>query len=414
MEHFLPVLNAFSLERLGSLAITTRAEKQRNPPHSLLCSVQTPPNFGSFNAVFTIVFSDGVKWIARIPGNGLAFGPLDRQRMLSAIYTTSLIRLKTSIPVPEIFSWDVTSDTLGVPFTLESFVEGSVLAERWDDWASETKRLKVLRNLAAVMAELSKLEPYDKIGILHFTTDGQFSYIGETVLMEPDFFGEDSVWGTKYVSGPFDTTKSWLLRGDWKKSRPPWRKAELAILHLAIESIPENLLRPYVLGHPDFNYQNIFVDDDANILGIIDWDGVSTRPRSLGFARYPSWITRDWDPVKYGYGIPGSRKEDSPQALLIYRREYATAMAQRLRSASNYSRDDTMLSHLMEAIEIAAEDPICRSEIVKKLLQHAFDSKVPFTQPEFFKAYENGVADVWVEAIKEAFNKMWRPEWLLA
>lgn len=41
------------------------------------------------------------------------------------------------------------------------------------------------------------------------------------------------------------------------------------------------------------------VDDDANVTAFIDWDGVDTSPSSMGFAAYPSWITRDWDPAMY-------------------------------------------------------------------------------------------------------------------
>ena len=90
-----------------------------------------------------------------------------------------------------------------------------------------------------------------------------------------------------------------------------WNNAELSLLRLAIDSIPQALDTPqtFSLRHPDFNYQNIFTNDASDITGLIDWDGVQTLPRALGFARYPSWITRDWDPVKYGYGEPGWRDE---------------------------------------------------------------------------------------------------------
>jgi len=58
---------------------------------------------------------------------------------------------------------------------------------------------------------------------------------------------------------------------------------------------------PFYLCHPDLGYQNILVDADGNVTGIVDWDNASTRPRQCSFACYPSWITRDWDPAMYSY-----------------------------------------------------------------------------------------------------------------
>lgn len=372
---------------------------------------------GSYNLVYCLIFSDGVKWIARIPENDLSeFGPLQRRRMISSIRTTALIRSATSIPIPEIFAWETITDTIGVPYTLEAFVEGSLLAERWTDrsWTTEDKRLKVLRNLAAVMSELNKLQ-FSKIGALYFSEDGNFSHVGEMVEVERDITDEEENWGRASTRGPFDTVESWLTRNweDLAEERAEWRKAELAILRLAVESIPSSLSLNghFALGHPDFNYQNIFVGDDGEITGIVDWDNVRMQPRSLGFARYPSWITRDWDPVMYGYDVPGSREEDSPEALLRYRQEYATAFAKLQLPESAYFKQDTELSHLIEAIDIAVGDAICRSGIVQKLLTHAFKSHVPFDLPQFLKGYKDGDSDIWIPAIRKAFREMWHREW---
>lgn len=161
------------------------------------------------------------------------------------------------------------------------------------------------------------------------------------------------------------------------------------------------------LGHPDFNYQNIFVDDEGNITGVIDWDGVHTVPRALGFARYSSWVTRDWDPVEYGYDIPDSRDEDSPEQIISYRREYAAALADLELPIADYSVDDTRLSQVLEAIDIAVDDTICHSWIIQKLLKYAFDDEVPFTFPEFSKSWLADQAGDWMDAVREAFGSMW-------
>ncbi|KAL9132085.1 MAG: hypothetical protein Q9217_000121 [Psora testacea] len=428
-DPFIPILNAIRLEALVSAALDARSKSdnsQKIPVSTgnlpkLSCVVETPPLIGSFNLAYAILFLDGTKWIARIPGNGVtSFGPLEARKMLSDIQTTSLIRSATSIPIPQVFAWNVDRDNpVGVPYHFESFVEGKPLSERWTDtsWTTESKRVQTLRKLAQVMSQLHNFR-FDKIGSLIFDADGKFSQIGDLIKVDRDvskMLDGEEVWGTTSTIGPFETTRSYLLDKLDDLEVPEaqaWTKAENALLRLAIDSTPQSLDRngKFTLGHPDLNYQNIFVDDDGNIKGLIDWDGMHTLPRALGFARYPSWITRDWDPVKYGYGLPDSREEDSPEQLISYRREYATALANLQLPPADYSVDDTRLSQILEAIEIAVEDTICRSMIIQKLLQYAFDGTVPFTFPEFSDLWLANQAHEWMAAVREAFEGMWHAE----
>lgn len=46
---------------------------------------------------------------------------------------------------------------------------------------------------------------------------------------------------------------------------------------------------PFVLSHPDFRCDNIIVDENMGVLGIIDWEFTSTVPESI--LSPPSWIT---------------------------------------------------------------------------------------------------------------------------
>lgn len=96
--------------------------------------------------------------------------------MVTDIHTTSLIRSATSIPVAEVFTRETTANSIGVPYILEGFVEGTLLSERWDDksWVTEDKRLHILRNLAKVMSESYTLR-FNIICALTFNTKGEFS-----------------------------------------------------------------------------------------------------------------------------------------------------------------------------------------------------------------------------------------------
>jgi hypothetical protein len=185
-------------------------------------------------------------------------------------------------------------------------------------------------------------------------------------------------------------------------------KIFLSLLRMFAGALPDTSLDgpPFVLSMPDFNYQNIFVDN-GEVTGLIDWDGIFAGPRQGGYARYPSWITRDWDPLMYGYPtvdepscdsesegdesesnkdestlaskdgttkkdgeIPSREElqEDSPSALQAFRAEYLAIFEQVDLASARYTRD----SHVYEAVEIATFSPFCRGHILDKLTRYVF------------------------------------------
>jgi hypothetical protein len=109
--------------------------------------------------------------------------------------------------------------------------------------------------------------------------------------------------------------------------------------------------------------KNVLVSEDGTLTALIDWDNVHTVPRYIGYSRYPSWITRDWDPNKYGHGIPGCRTENSPKELEYFREIYAAHIKSLLSETFDYSTK----SHLFEAVWIAVSSPICLDHIVEKM-----------------------------------------------
>src|SRR5271170_4985010 len=82
----------------------------------------------------------------------------------------------------------------------------------------------------------------------------------------------------------------------------------------------------FVLAHPDLNVQNILVFEVGTFTALIDWDNVHTVPRCIGYSRYPSWITTDWNPLMYRYGRPACRIENSPEEMDYFRKIYAARM----------------------------------------------------------------------------------------
>ncbi len=103
-------------------------------------------------------------------------------------------------------------------------------------------------------------------------------------------------------------------------------------------------------------------------MGVIDWDSVAAWPRSLGNRRYPSWLTRDWDPVMYGYEdgklTPGMT-ENSPAELARYRKVYREAMSK----ISPGHELETSATLVIESVTIAARKRKFRYGILKKIFQ---------------------------------------------
>ncbi|MCJ1242610.1 hypothetical protein MMC14_010619 [Varicellaria rhodocarpa] len=133
------------------------------------------------------------------------------------------------------------------------------------------------------------------------------------------------------------------------------------------ETATETENETFVLCHPDFNSQNILIDEKGNLTGLIDWDDVQTYPRFLGYCRYPSFLTPDWDPLMYGY--PGCPRYLSPEELVRYRQIYSDKMIQMLDREGNAIFAEK--SHLYEAVWIASCDRMNRMEIMKKIIKQA-------------------------------------------
>jgi Phosphotransferase enzyme family len=189
------------------------------------------------------------------------------------------------------------------------------------------------------------------------------------------------------------------------------------LLVAMIECLPPSLKavsesrETFVLAHLDLSLQNILVQEDGTVTGIIDWDNVHTVPRCVGYARYPSWITRDWDPVLHGYGDPNARFENSPEELERYRQHYSSAMrAFRPEKCLDY----TTKSHLHEAVSIAAYEPICTPEILRKIFEYVFpdgleDGEYPLDYYDTLYAladeeFEDGTSKRMYEAFRNAFS----------
>ena len=409
LEHFQPAIDATNFDALAVLATKCRQE-QLDDGHcaDLQCTIESPPKAGAANAVFTIQFSDGVKWVARVPGRGVTdWGALDAQEMTSDIGIKRLIRSKTEIPIPAVFAWQATrGNPVGVPYTLEAFAEGTALSDVWDDM-TENDRLLVLRNVATMMASMQVFR-FDGIGTPQTDTNGNTSTaVGPIIVHDVDLkkiLRGEQIWGETKAVGPYASTKSQMLQSldepDVNHPAHERLRANHKISSLALESIPADLdARGFYLSHPDLDGQNIFVGADRAITALIDWDGAIAQCAALGYARYPVFIIRDWTPGRYDFA-------DSPEQLFWYRQEYARAFG----AAAPSALKDLQLSPILEALTIMIADELSGHYTKAQLLNWAFEGLAPFTLSEYFDTFVEGRGESMTEEIRKRFDAMWRHE----
>lgn len=185
-----------------------------------------------------------------------------------------------------------------------SFIEGhTVSSKRFDETGPtplEERRLKTLDTLAQALSQLQKFH-FSKIGSLEFGSDNKTAEnsvnIGPFYEWNEGTFDDDDYGRNLQIDEfrPFEDSKSSYLRHCMNRCRAPTKQSPLCtgsrmILDTMISCLPysstkgiprrsANEKETFVLSLPDFDSQNIMIDERGNLTGIIDWDNVQTVPR---------------------------------------------------------------------------------------------------------------------------------------
>ena len=355
---FTDVLNQLKGDNIEALATDTRYNLEveaalmgRNPPSAsttrrIPCKVDPNPASGSFNLIFFINFDDGENWVLKLPGNGhpRCWDRFAAEALESEALTMRWIKGKTTIPVPEVYGFDSSMDNIiGSPYVMMEYIEGKSLYGGWFDPQASPARLeqfraRALQTIAAAMVQLHNIR-FDTSGSLRFGPDGKPYGFRSTKVV--DFMetadgphSGDILFAQK---GPFKDPMDFLLFNFNRGDSMYHDSARVRGLHESLRLFTQWTLEPvsngqypFVLGHPDFDLQNILVKEDGTLCGIIDWDGVGAVPHTVGCLKYPLWLTRDWEPTNYNYdAATGGRKsksgrwENSPSENQCYRAMYA-------------------------------------------------------------------------------------------
>ena len=387
---FRPILESLDLKKLGRVAMMVRVhyEQAKDSMHLRLglqdllmmtCRVDPMPMFHTQNLAFGIAFSDGVKWAARIPGQGTKerFQQLDVEKMETECQSMRYIRSNATFPIPELFYWTTSTSLVGTPFALMSFVEGRPLGPAWMLEYTDQQRLEVLSEVAKYMSDFHKFS-FDTLGMLDFAEDGHVKGVRGEIQIHSCFF---SPWETTVELPTRQTFMEAALAALDKLNAEEAsirRKGGCHLLRTFLQSMPDVLTQEtrFRLSPPDFDFYKVFVNEQGHITGVIHWEGVHLEPSCTGFARFPPWICQDWEPQTYYYDAPAPLEEQrkyysSPEALSRYRQHYATVIASHLVDTEDYDPRMTTLSHIVNALMMAINDSTFAGGIEDKLLDHA-------------------------------------------
>jgi serine/threonine protein kinase len=357
---------------------------------------------GSFHHAVFLMIEDShqvtQEYVLKIPAHGTRgeWQINDNVALKSEAQLMQHIWHHTNCPVPEVIAYDGSlENTIGAPYILMRKMDGISAMDMWigqpykttistkvhlnaDDPLPELeqKRITFLRSLARAMSELAPLE---------------FKYTGMPAFFDPkdklpSYIGPFWRWHTKTVmdklasEGSFDTSEAFFTAGIdrvnsaersssgthdvakigvWIVMRMVMSSAPFATTESSHSKQTQSedvsngvpIRETFVLRHVDLDLQNILVDEDGNVTGIVDWDGCAAVPHCLGYASMPTFLRRDWLP---NYDI--SRLPHLSWSLDRYRELYAQAMEEVCKSSdAKYTRKSPMYQLVSAALDKDAE-----------------------------------------------------------
>ncbi|KAE8393265.1 hypothetical protein BDV23DRAFT_180865 [Aspergillus alliaceus] len=380
---FSPVMERIRLDRLAKYVATTRKRIHPSDQNIHVVEIKTPI-FGSYHVLYPVKFNDEALWLLKVPVNGTRenFKGIDSRTLRSEALTMRLLRRETTIPLPDVFAFSATCDNeLDCPFILMSHMEGQSLYKVWFDRTSpkdvvQARRTRCLQGLAAAMVQLGKFS-FSQGGLLDFDDDGlplgmdPFRLVNNAAMLERSRDGYLDGSTIYLETGPFAKPKAYYtaILDSRREPNSTIETGLVILLRLFIDWItePSDGQEAFILAHPDFEMQNVLVSEDGQLQSIIDWDGVSAVPRTLGNEAYPSWLMRDWNPLRYGWTGDMCVWEDSPDALRFYRSLYVGFIRRHRRQDDPACVNLTTRSLIHRNLLIAANDPPYMVNIVEKI-----------------------------------------------
>ncbi|KAF3004365.1 hypothetical protein E8E13_009823 [Curvularia kusanoi] len=297
-------LDMIWLKEPDTAIIEKIARRELNIPTTESCIITFLAE-GCFNKVYDVQCGSDTHYIMRI---ALPVHP--RAKVLSEVATIEYVRQHTNIPVPKILQFDASHvNELGFEWMLMDVVPGTQLNKLWKSMTWLKKEL-IVRKVVALMVQLFR-KRFPVMGNLYPTGESntfntpQFRQ-GEVVQLT--FFWANHL-KFNVDRGPFLSSEQWMrvsldlqiqaaddpvavVPGPFDDDdeededaveNEQLRAAQLInrgrrLINLLPKIFPAGEPEAFTLYHHDLHEDNIFVDENCELSGIIDWECMLTAP----------------------------------------------------------------------------------------------------------------------------------------
>ncbi|KAH7305448.1 phosphotransferase enzyme family-domain-containing protein [Stachybotrys elegans] len=283
---------------------------------------------GAFNKIFTVHDGQQHKSVMRV---SLPVEPGDKTS--GEVATLRWLEKSSSIPIPKVIAFDdARGSEIGFEWILMQLVPGTSASRPWRKLSMDTKAALV-QKIASHHANMFNTSTFRGIGTLKQHTAATGVQWEPGKMVSRLFFWGDH-WKYDIPRGPFRSSHDWLksfisiILLDQKKAMDDAEDEEdrddaeynfrvaqalgdlLPKVFPSIQDPPERT----VVWHDDLSLENIMVDQDGSLTGVIDWECVSAVPLWVA-TQMPKFLrgaTREEEPRRDGYGDEDLDGVDAP------------------------------------------------------------------------------------------------------
>jgi Phosphotransferase enzyme family len=216
--------------------------------------------------------------------------------MESEVATMNYVKQHTAIPIPTLYGYDCSyCNPLGCPYLLMEHIKGRPLPDVIDEIGGMTDAqiFKVHAQMANVSLQLAQL-CFPTIGHLYWDSTNEF-VVGNIVDRKCREFGTFNYASDFYKNRAlyvYNEAQQKSVKGTINSGVRELETARLHTLAAPFAVSPEFDKGPFLLQHVDLHRQNVLVDHDWIVVGIIDWSWAgpapvdSFRPLPFNLAEY--------------------------------------------------------------------------------------------------------------------------------